>query len=128
MERKTRQREAICKVIEEAKEALLPQEIWTRAREWVPNLGIATVYRTIQELMEAGAVVPVCLPGDPARYEKRLDTHHHHFKCVSCGVVVPVWACFSEFNRLAPSGFHVTDHDLVLYGECNRCAHEGPAR
>jgi Fur family ferric uptake transcriptional regulator len=48
--------------------------------------------------------------------------HHHHFQCRQCHRVFDVHGCPGNFNRLAPKGFTVEDHDLTLYGRCTHCA------
>lgn len=65
MERSTRQRRAIRRVLLETRRPLSPREILELARKQVPSLGLATVYRNLRALVEEGAVVPVALPGSP---------------------------------------------------------------
>jgi Fur family ferric uptake transcriptional regulator len=60
------------------------------ARGAVPRRGVATVYRTIRTLLDAGEAVAVELPGEPARYETAGRTHHHHFRCRACDRVYDV--------------------------------------
>src|SRR5256885_663976 len=71
MERSTRQRSSIRTVMEEAGRPLLPAEILGAAQREVPAIGLATVYRNIKQLMEAGEVQAVDLPGEATRYELR---------------------------------------------------------
>ena len=90
-------------------------------RMLVPSLGIATVYRTINSLSDEGWIHSVDLPGEPARYERCGKPHHHHFICRGCGLAFDVAACPEDVERLAPAGFTVDSHDLVLYGHCPAC-------
>ncbi len=55
------------------------------------------------------------------------DHHHHHFHCRSCDQVVPIHGCPGPMHDLAPPGFIVEQHDLVLRGRCAACA-SGEAR
>src|SRR5258707_177577 len=80
MERSTRQRSSIRTVMEEAGRPLLPAEILGAAQREVPAIGLATVYRNIKQLMEAGEVQAVDLPGEATRYELSGRAHHHHFR------------------------------------------------
>lgn len=121
MERITRQRNSIYSVIEAAARPLLPVEIHTAAQVEVPALGIATVYRGIKQLIEAGEIQVVELPGEPARYELTGHKHHHHFQCKSCQRVFDVHACPGDMQKLAPKGFTVEGHELTLYGLCSEC-------
>lgn len=127
MTRLTRQRQAIWAAFEKLGRPVLPAELLELAREEVPNLNLATVYRNLNALVEESAVVVVQLPGQPARFEI-AGHHHHHFMCRSCERVFDVHACSSEITKLAPDGFSVEDHELTLYGKCPDCSSTGRAR
>lgn len=94
------------------------------ARESVPGLGQATVYRTIKALVDDGALHPVELPGEPARYELTVAAahHHHHFRCDRCQRVFDIEGCPKGIEQIAPAGFRVRDHEVILYGVCAECA------
>lgn len=121
MERRTRQREAIWQSFERAARPLGPQEILKLARDDVPNLGIATVYRNIRSFLEEGRLRAVELPGTPDRYEVAGKDHHHHFHCRGCDGVFEVDTCQSDFQASTPSGFKLEDHEITLYGLCSAC-------
>ncbi len=119
--RHTRQRDAIRRAFETAGRPLRPQECRAIARTVVPEIGIATVYRNIRRLVDEGWLRVVELPGAADRYEISGGRHHHHFVCRHCDGVFEVEACPGGFAALAPPGFRVEGHDLVLYGLCRRC-------
>jgi len=121
MPRTTRQRVAIRRVFERTGRPLRPRECLEFASEEVPDLGIATVYRNITTLVEAGWLRVVELPGSPDRYETAGRRHHHHFHCRRCDGVFEVESCPGGFAALAPTGYKVEDHDLILYGVCRSC-------
>lgn len=121
--RRTRQRDAIALVLAEAARPMSPAEILAAARRRVHSLGQATVYRSIAQLVELGEAVAVVLPGQPPRYElaRAAAKHHHHFHCDSCDRVFDVHGCAPGLDALAPRGFSVARHDVVLYGTCADC-------
>jgi Fur family ferric uptake transcriptional regulator len=121
MERRTRQREAIWQVIERAARPLGPQEILDLAKEEVPRLGIATVYRNIKALIGEGRLRVVELPGRSDRYEVAGKEHHHHFHCRRCDGVFEVETCPGDFETLTPTGFRLEEHEVTLYGLCVSC-------
>ncbi len=121
MERNTRQRAAIREALTDAARPLLPQEVLEAAQSQVPGLGIATVYRNLKALVDEGALRSVNLPGDNPRFETAGLHHHHHFQCQQCQKVFDVHGCPGDLAALAPPGFTVADHDLVLYGRCSDC-------
>ena len=145
MERDTRQRRAVLDALAGSGRTLSPPEILSLAQAQAPSLNLSTVYRQVKALEEVGEVVKVQLPGQAARFEARCrhvaptadhplaqndndehGHHHHHFHCVVCDQVVPIHGCPGAMQELAPPGFEVERHDLVLHGRCAACA--GTAR
>lgn len=121
MERSTRQREAIRAALSATARPLSPQELLDAAQAHAPGLGLATVYRNLKALQDAGEIVAVPLPGQVARYELAGHGHHHHFHCTACDRVYEVHACPGDMKRLAPRGFEVQAHELTLIGLCRDC-------
>lgn len=122
MQRKTQQREAIRRALDDAGRPLAPQELLELAQRDVPALGIATVYRAIKALVDAGEISPVQLPGDPDRYELARLPHHHHFHCTACDRVFDLEGCAVRSDVRLPRGFKARRHEIVFYGTCRDCA------
>lgn len=124
--RDTKQRQAIRRALEAADRPLSPNEVVAAAQQEIPRLGIATVYRTIKDLLEEGWLAPVELPGLPPRYEVAGKHHHHHFHCRGCDATYEVDGCLDHVELRLPGGFQVEEHTVVLHGRCAGCA--TPAR
>ncbi len=120
--RDTRQRRAIRAAFEANDHPLDPTEVLQLAAVEHRGLGIATVYRNIKMLLEEGWLTAVELPGEVTHYERSGKAHHHHFHCRTCGKVYELNACLPNVQKLAPEGFQVLGHDLLLYGACQDCA------
>ena len=120
--RSTRQRKAIEDTLKGAAQPMTPEELLAVAQTEVPKLGIATVYRAIKDLRDAGEVVAVEVPGHAICYETAHRGHHHHFHCRGCQRVFEVEGCVRGVESLAPQGFRVEDHEIVLRGLCAACA------
>ena len=121
MQRDTRQRRAIREVFTRERRPLSTDEILTAGQRLVPSLGIATVYRNIRALVSEGWLHTVELPGESPRYEQSGRPHHHHFICRRCDQAYDVEACPADVEHLAPEGFVVESHEVVLYGRCPSC-------
>jgi Fur family ferric uptake transcriptional regulator len=121
MQRETRQRQAIREVFAHHHDPLSTGEILARGKEFLPSLSIATVYRAIHNLVDEGYLVAVELPGKPPHYERAGKHHHHHFVCRGCDRVFELEGCLSGWQELAPEGFHVEQHEIILYGKCRGC-------
>jgi Fe2+ or Zn2+ uptake regulation protein len=96
-----------------------------------PDTGVATVYRAVGALAEAGWLERVGDRDGTALFahcgERCNADHHHHLVCTGCGAVAPAECPVSDAVRAAAdsAGFTVTSHDLRLYGLCAKCSDRG---
>ncbi len=101
------------------------REIHAAAGAEHPNMGMATVYRTVDLLVRVGVLRPLVLNGGPVRYEiRRPGDHHHHLVCTGCGQVMEFGSC--NFQHIAAevesvTRFRIREHTLEAYGLCPRC-------
>jgi Fur family transcriptional regulator, ferric uptake regulator len=121
--RNTRQKVAIREAFIEADRPLSPDEALEGAQSHYQALGIATVYRNIQLLVEEGWLQAVDIPGESTRYEVAGKEHHHHFQCNECKKLYELEGCIPAFKPKLPRGFRTTGHEFFLYGICADCRH-----
>lgn len=112
---------AIASVIEEMDCAFTPQEVLGQAQRTCPQLGIATVYRSIRDLVKEGRVRRVVVVGSAPMYERTDVSHHHHFHCASCGEVTALEGCSLKEDYRLPSGFKASSHEVTFSGTCPTC-------
>lgn len=127
----TNQRIAILEVLQERPgRHLTAEEIYEFVKEDYPDIGLATVYRTIQLLSELELIDKLNLDDGYARYEvgksgKIPTSHrHHHLICLECGKVISFEDDLLETleNRIKElMEFEVKDHEVKLYGNCKDC-------
>jgi Fur family ferric uptake transcriptional regulator len=121
--RSTPQRQAVLDAIRELEGSWAVLDVFDRARRREPGLGLATVYRTIELLAQAGSVRALAVEGKP-RYVRCHPGHHHHLVCVACGAVEETDLCAAppaaELARRY--GFAAESHEVDFYGRCARCA------
>jgi Fur family transcriptional regulator, ferric uptake regulator len=105
---------------------LTAQEVFDESRASGRRVGIASVYRVLELLLNLRLVQRVDLGGGVSRYEPDLGgEHHHHLVCVECGEVHPFRDAGLESaidvaaRRL---DYAVVDHDVVMRGRCPACA------
>ena len=98
-----------------------PEEVLQSAQQHHPRVGIATVYRNIQTLVEEGWLQPVEVPGDATRYEVAGKKHHHHFQCNECGKLYDLEGCAAQSRPKLPRGFRASGHEFYVYGTCAAC-------
>ncbi len=93
---------------------------------------ISTVYRTIERFLEKGLVLKHAYMADgKSLYELAGPEHHHYFRCLKCGRLVPVASCpvhelIEELSRTMD--VQVTTHKLELSGYCADCMPFNSAR
>jgi Fur family ferric uptake transcriptional regulator len=100
------------------------QEIHELLAETGTQVGLATVYRTLQLLAERGEVDVLRTEEGEAIYRACSDSHHHHLVCRSCGATVEVEGPAVERWTTAIAGDHgFTDvsHTLEIFGTCPAC-------
>ncbi len=120
--RVTPQRQVVLDAIAGLDAAFTPLELFDRARQRDPQLGLATVYRTVELLRETGSLRQLVHDGRPS-YVRCHSGHHHHLVCTSCGTVEETELCAApsaaELRRR--HGFSAQDHQVDIYGLCERC-------
>lgn len=89
------------------------------------TVGLATVYRTLQVLADAGEVDALRSPDGEVRYRRCVGTgHHHHLVCRECGRTEELDAAAVEewvAAMAARSGFRDVEHTIELFGRCAAC-------
>jgi Fur family ferric uptake transcriptional regulator len=120
--RQTRQRRTIREVVERAGRPLSTGEILAGARQTIPSLAMATVYRSIRALIDEGWLAAVDVPGRSPLYERSGKGHHHHFACSHCRRVYELDGCTGEVRGEVPAGFVATGHDVTIHGACPSCS------
>ena len=112
----TPQRVAVLRALAEEQHQSL-EEIRARC----PEVGLVTVYRTLELLGELGIVRRLEL-GNGARYEL-ARVHHHHMICESCGDISEFDECPLDPELLPPESadFEIRAHSLEVYGQCGSC-------
>lgn len=127
----TTQRIVILEVLEERpQEHLTAEEIYECVKEKYPDIGLATVYRTIQLLSELNLIDKLNLDDGCVRYEigkqkvGNASHHHHHLICLSCGKVFTFQGDLLETleDKIHETmKFQIVDHEVKFYGYCDEC-------
>jgi Fur family ferric uptake transcriptional regulator len=121
----TRQREIILDEFLRVGSHLSTEELYLRLRRKNPQIGYATVHRTLKLFAECGIAEQRHFGDGQARYEASdLDEHHDHLICVNCGRIVEfedprIENLQEEVAR--QHGFSIERHRLELYGCCESC-------
>jgi len=122
--RLTRQRRLVLEILEESQDHLDAEMLYERAKAHDPEIGLATIYRSLALLKEVGLVQEDQLGEDHGHFEATPSSPHHHFTCLQCGRVVEFESpqVMDMVHRLCDSeNLQVTDVHLHLRGYCPQC-------
>ncbi len=122
--RSTKQREALVSVLDEVDGFRTAQQLHAMLVERGDKVGIATVYRSLQLLADAGLVDVIHSDEGEASYRRCSTRHHHHLVCRVCGRAVEAQAPAVETwvdAIAAEHGFSEVSHDLEIFGTCADC-------
>ena len=120
----TAARRAVVDVVAGMHETLSPAEIYERARQRYARIGLVTVYRTLDILVEVGVVRRIHLEDNCHCYAPAQAAHGHHLICSSCNQVIEFDECGLEevLKRMARrTGFRIEGHWLQVFGLCPNC-------
>ncbi len=124
----TTQRRGILKVIvDNFDEHLSCDEVYSFVKDDYPEIGIATVYRTLQLFEKLNIVDKLNFDDGCSRYELSAGSenhHHHHLICLNCGKVqeVKLDLLDSLEEKIESEGiFTIVNHNVKFYGYCSKC-------
>lgn len=124
----TPQRRAIVdNIIKNEGSHLTTEELYDFVKKECPEIGLATVYRTVQLLEDLGVVSKLDLNDGCYRYElvhEDENHHHHHLICSNCGKVIEVQGDLLEVLEHeieSKYDFKIKNHSVKFYGICNEC-------
>jgi Fur family transcriptional regulator, ferric uptake regulator len=122
--RSTRQRAAISALLETVDDFRSAQELHDELRRRGENIGLTTVYRTLQSMATGGMVDTLRTDTGESVYRRCSEHHHHHLVCRSCGSTIEVgdheveaWAAAVA----AKHGYSDVSHTIEIFGTCADC-------
>ena len=127
-------RQIILEVLSKTEQHLSAEDVYIQVKKVYPNIGLTTVYRTLELLVHLGLILKFDFGDGRARYElsegPKGARHHHHLVCTSCGRVVDYTDFIDEEVELLNQtekglskkyNFEITNHLIQFYGLCDEC-------
>ena len=126
--RLTHPRRVVISVLEAANIPLSPQSIHQRSLDAQEEIGLVSVYRTLDLLTEMGMVRRVHGHDECQGYVLASPGHHHHLVCRQCEAAVE-FTGMEDLSTLVDriqelTGFTIDEHLLQFYGLCPACQEE----
>ena len=132
--RMTMGREAVLDVLSRTDQHLSAEDIYLRVHEIYPAIGLTSIYRTLDMLVNIGLVYKFDFGDGRARFElsegPKGKDHHHHLVCTGCGRIVNYRDFIEEEVALLKKteeglsqkyNFAITNHLIQFYGLCETC-------
>ena len=121
--RHSKQRDALINILRSTDCHPTADWLYTELRKDFPNVSLATVYRNLKQLVEAGLVLEISTGSGSEHYDGA--THcHYHFVCSNCGEVsdlrvAPISGLEEKFS--GETGNKIDGYSLMFYGTCRKC-------
>jgi Fur family ferric uptake transcriptional regulator len=130
--RMTAGRETVIKVLQETKEHLSADEIFIKARQINLDVGLTTIYRTLEKLSLMGEVHKLDSGDKRGRFELANNEkgHHHHLVCTKCNRIIDYDDFIEDEVKLLKEtekklskkyDFTINNHLIQFYGVCDKC-------
>ncbi len=128
----TRQRELILKTLYEQNEHFTPEDLYLLLKGTYPhlNIGIATVYRTLNLLEESSMATSISFGVAGKKFELANKPHHDHMICKCCGLIIEFQNDQIEHLQIKIATQHrftITSHLMQLRGLCETCKQKEPS-
>jgi Fur family peroxide stress response transcriptional regulator len=121
----TEQRAAVYRFLSSTTSHPNADDVFQKVRGHVPGISLATVYKSLETLVNCGLAAKLTYSDGSARYDARMDPHHHA-RCVSCGRVMDVPGKLQDQDLESLSrgldGFSVLGYRLEVTGFCGACS------
>lgn len=120
----TLQRRIILNALMDRRAYVTPRELHALLQHEYPSIGQATVYRTLELLVETGAATRFQQENNESRYIYCPPHHHHHLICTRCGLVEDVDGCAVGAIGATlekRTRFQINEHAVTFYGFCGAC-------
>ncbi len=117
------QRELIKQKVIGNRQHLSADEVYLMVKQEMPNISLATVYRNLNMLVEAGLIAKICLPHSCDRFDG-CTAEHCHMLCVRCGAIIDIEDdILSDLDEKIYSllEFEVHTKHFVAKGVCKEC-------
>lgn len=126
MQRYSKKRQAVLECLRSTTSHPTAEWIYERLRPVYPDLSLATVYRNLSQLKEAGLVRSVGIVNGNEHFDANMAPHSHAI-CDCCGAIIDIkdMHVSPQLIHLAEdtTGFHISEASLQFTGLCGKCLH-----
>jgi Fur family ferric uptake transcriptional regulator len=121
----TQRRDILSVLVKNPEKHYSAEELYEEVKRINPDVGLATIYRSLEILCSLGITHQHNFDNNYKRYELNLEGHHHHHLiCLDCGRIIEFNdSVLEEFedNLKKEYDFEIIDHRIKFYGRCKEC-------
>lgn len=126
MNKNSKQRNLISKILQDANCHPTADWIYEQARKEMPNISLGTVYRNLKLLQADGKVRELAFEKGMSRYDGELG-EHYHVRCSECGKIDDIHYIFPQESLdeiQQKTGYRVYKQQMTFIGICPECYHK----
>ena len=125
----SKQRSIVLDIMKNTYDHPTAEEVYAEAQKVYPGIGIATVYRNLNQLAEMGEITRISVGNGTDRYDGQMD-EHYHLVCRNCGRLQdlrPNKSKLDDFRKLAVETFDLKASNkaelstAIMEGVCDKC-------
>jgi len=125
--RMTHQREVILDEMGKCKGHPTADALYERIKKKLPRISLATVYRNLEILSEAGIIRKLEISGRQKRFDRQLEQHHHIY-CVQCHRVDNLKVETVSPDSAVEIGYRISGCRIEFFGICPECQKKNERR
>lgn len=122
--RQSKQRDTILAILQHTTSHPTADEVYTQAREIIPDISLGTVYRNLNFLADHGMIQRIKSEDSTVHYDGNM-TPHYHFFCVKCKKIKDIFPSDKHHQQLLSwiesSGNEVLTSHVSFSGICAAC-------
>lgn len=129
--RMTRQKKVIYQVLKDYDGHMFAEEVWKQARNKFSRIGVATVYRNLEDMAAKGLIDSIYVAGQPKWFEAKKFGYHGHTYCVDCKELKDLASCslcLAKNQVRENADFAGKEFKFLIVGKCRRCLGEDKLR
>lgn len=117
----TPQRIEIFRALASSHQHPTPEMVYERVKQSLPSVSLATIYKTLDTLVDLGVATEIATTGDAKRYDANME-EHHHLICTQCHSITDfVSPAFDKVPLPATHGFTPEFVSIRIHGLCQKC-------
>lgn len=122
--RATKQKGIIIEVLKKYQDHVTADQVYQGAKRLMQGIGVATIYRNLENMSASGLIDSIYIAGHPKWYEVKKSGYHGHTFCEQCGELKDIASCslcLVKNQAKEMADFEGRDFKFLIIGKCGKC-------